>query len=148
MYLYAFLNCTHLAFLLIISMISTIFMLTNLFYRQLKRILSSYILEQSFCYIFPLMQMNYITSIILDVYYGTGSLSRTENTTEMKINFRVKMLQDVPTLPIFQVPQLNHDQLCSRRTKDNCKSVVHLLGEDSLLPMLFDMKTDVPLSLL
>lgn len=52
----------------------------------------------------------------------------------------------MPTLPIPQVPPLNHDQLWSGGPKDNCKSVVYLLGEDSLPPTLFDMKTDVLLS--
>ena len=31
----------------------------------------------------------------------------------------------MPTLPIPQVPVLNHNQLCSRRPKDNCRSVVY-----------------------
>lgn len=54
----------------------------------------------------------------------------------------------MPTPPIPQEPQLNHDQLCSGRPKDNHRSVVYLLGENSLPPTLFDMKTDIPLSLL
>jgi hypothetical protein len=47
-----------------------------------------------------------------------------------------------------QAPPFNHDQLCGEGPKDNCRAVVYLAGEDSLPQTLFDMKTDVPLSLL
>lgn len=62
--------------------------------RQLKTILTGCILEQSLCYIFPLMQIHYITSIILDVYYATRSLlknwkyHRDENKFQSKKCFR------------------------------------------------------------
>lgn len=53
-----------------------------------------------------------------------GHYSRAENTTQMNINFILKMFWEVPTLSIPQVLQINHDQVHSGRLKDDCKNVV------------------------